>query len=36
MGGLPNTYPGYQYVTDKTAQQKFENAWASPFQTGSA
>ena len=27
MGGLPNTYPGYQYVTDAAAQAKFEQAW---------
>ncbi len=27
MGGLPNYFPGYQYVTDAPAQQKFEKAW---------
>jgi formate dehydrogenase major subunit/formate dehydrogenase alpha subunit len=27
MGGLPNVYPGYQYVTDPAAQAKFEAAW---------
>ena len=27
MGGLPNTYPGYQYVSDDKARQKFEAAW---------
>jgi formate dehydrogenase alpha subunit len=31
MGGLPNTYPGYQYVTDATAQRKFEQAWGVPL-----
>jgi len=31
MGGLPNTYPGYQYVTDPAAQQKFEKAWGVPL-----
>src|SRR5512135_1339014 len=27
MGGLPNTYPGYQTVTVEAARQKFESAW---------
>jgi formate dehydrogenase alpha subunit len=27
MGGLPNVYPGYQYVTDPAAQEKFQTAW---------
>ena len=27
MGGLPNVYPGYQAVTDKNNQKKFEEAW---------
>ncbi|MDF2504625.1 formate dehydrogenase subunit alpha [Clostridium sp.] len=27
MGVLPNNYPGYQPVTDKKAQAKFEKAW---------
>ncbi len=27
MGALPNTYPGYQKVTDKAAQKKFSKAW---------
>lgn len=27
MGALPNFYPGYQKVEDKSAQEKFENAW---------
>lgn len=27
MGGLPNYYPGYQNVTDRAAQDKFEKAW---------
>ena len=31
MGGLPNTYPGYQYVTDQTAREKFQNAWGVPL-----
>ena len=31
MGGLPNTYPGYQYVTDAAVQQKFEEAWGVPL-----
>ena len=31
MGGLPNTYPGYQYVTDPAAQAKFEKAWGVPL-----
>ena len=31
MGGLPNNYPGYQYVTDPLAQAKFETAWGVPL-----
>ena len=31
MGGLPNVYPGYQYVTDPAAQAKFEVAWGAPL-----
>jgi predicted molibdopterin-dependent oxidoreductase YjgC len=31
MGGLPNTYPGYQYVTDAVAREKFERAWGVPL-----
>ena len=31
MGGLPNNYPGYQYVTDAGAQAKFEQAWGVPL-----
>jgi formate dehydrogenase major subunit/formate dehydrogenase alpha subunit len=31
MGGLPNYYPGYQVVTDATAQAKFEGAWGVPL-----
>ena len=31
MGGLPNVYSGYQYVTDKAAQAKFEAAWGAPM-----
>ncbi|MGD9153298.1 MAG: formate dehydrogenase subunit alpha [Gammaproteobacteria bacterium] len=27
MAALPNVYPGYQKVTDKDAQKKFEKAW---------
>jgi formate dehydrogenase major subunit/formate dehydrogenase alpha subunit len=27
MGGLPNVYPGYQYVTDAAVQAKFEAVW---------
>lgn len=27
MGALPNTYPGYQYVTDEAAREKFAKAW---------
>ncbi|PID55411.1 formate dehydrogenase, partial [candidate division KSB3 bacterium] len=27
MGGLPNTYPGYQKVDEPEVQKKFENAW---------
>jgi formate dehydrogenase alpha subunit len=27
MGGLPNVFPGYQAVTDKTIREKFEAAW---------
>jgi formate dehydrogenase alpha subunit len=31
MGGLPNVYPGYQYVTDAAAQEKFQLAWGVPL-----
>jgi formate dehydrogenase alpha subunit len=31
MGGLPNVYPGYQYVTDPAAQEKFQTAWGVPL-----
>ncbi len=31
MGGLPNTYPGYQYVSDAATRQKFETAWGVPL-----
>ena len=34
MGGLPNYYPGYQFVDDEKARLKFEAAWGrslSPF-----
>ncbi len=27
LGGLPNVYPGYQRVDDKSNQEKFEKAW---------
>ncbi len=27
LGGLPDVYPGYQKVTNKEAQKKFEDAW---------
>lgn len=27
MGALPNTLPGYQYVTDAKAREKFAKAW---------
>lgn len=27
MGALPNSYPGYQSVTDESARHKFEKAW---------
>ena len=27
MGGLPNTYPGYQPVTNEDVRKKFEDAW---------
>ena len=27
MGALPNVYPGYQKVIEKSAQEKFEKAW---------
>ncbi|MGB3903848.1 MAG: molybdopterin-dependent oxidoreductase, partial [Anaerolineae bacterium] len=27
VGGLPNVYPGYQAVTDRSIQGKFESAW---------
>lgn len=28
MGALPNVFPGYQPVADKTAHEKFADAWA--------
>ncbi len=31
MGGLPNTYPGYQTVTGDAVRQKFEAAWGVPL-----
>jgi predicted molibdopterin-dependent oxidoreductase YjgC len=31
MGALPNTYPGYQNVTDPAAQARFEAAWGTPL-----
>jgi formate dehydrogenase alpha subunit len=31
MGGLPNVFPGYQYVTDAAAQEKFQAAWGVPL-----
>ena len=31
MGALPNTYPGYQKVTDPAIRGKFEAAWDSPL-----
>jgi len=31
LGALPNVYPGYQRVTDKAIQWKFENAWGVPL-----
>jgi formate dehydrogenase alpha subunit len=31
MGGLPNVYPGYQYVSDTAAQEKFQAAWGVPL-----
>jgi len=31
MGGLPNVFPGYQYVTDSAAQEKFQAAWGVPL-----
>ncbi|MCF7791895.1 MAG: molybdopterin-dependent oxidoreductase [Victivallales bacterium] len=33
MGALPNVYPGYQKVTDKKAQEKFEEAWNTELST---
>lgn len=27
MGALPNVYPGYQKVSDKSVKEKFEKAW---------
>jgi predicted molibdopterin-dependent oxidoreductase YjgC len=36
MGGLPNVYPGYQYVTDAAAQEKFQAAWGAPSPARSA
>ena len=31
LGALPDVYPGYQRVTDKAIQWKFENAWGVPL-----
>lgn len=31
MGCLPNVYPGYQAVTDATAQRKFSQGWGQPI-----
>jgi formate dehydrogenase major subunit/formate dehydrogenase alpha subunit len=31
MGGLPNTYPGYQYLSNPDARRKFEQAWGVPL-----
>lgn len=31
MGGLPNYYPGYRFVDDKDAQDKYEAAWGVPL-----
>ena len=31
MGGLPNVYPGYQAVTLRASQAKFEEAWGVPL-----
>lgn len=31
MGGLPNVYTGYQYVTDAASRRKFEEAWGVPL-----
>ncbi len=28
LGALPNVFPGYQSVTDKSVREKFEHAWA--------
>ena len=30
MGGLPNYYPGYQFVDDEAVRLKFEAAWGAP------
>ncbi|MFO7887845.1 MAG: formate dehydrogenase subunit alpha [Eubacteriales bacterium] len=27
LGALPNVYPGYQKINDKTSREKFEKAW---------
>jgi formate dehydrogenase alpha subunit len=31
LGGLPDVYPGYQKVTQKEFQVKFEQAWGAPM-----
>ena len=31
MGGLPNYYPGYQFVDDEAVRLKFEAAWGRPL-----
>ena len=28
LGALPNVFPGYQSITDKSVREKFERAWA--------
>jgi formate dehydrogenase alpha subunit len=33
LGGLPNVYPGYQRVTDREIQKKFETAWEARLST---
>ena len=30
MGALPNVFPGYEYVTDLVAREKFAKAWGVP------
>jgi formate dehydrogenase major subunit/formate dehydrogenase alpha subunit len=31
MGGLPNVYTGYQYITNEESRKKFEDAWGVPL-----